>query len=319
MPSRGNRHISSSRSRTKRFVDRVDFDLYCCLCRRHRLIVVRFVTRVSQQAKLWVQVIRQLRNGVKLKASGVGESARKPIEYELTPYEMMMDDIRSRRYKLRQVMVDGVIPPRVKKDAHAVILEFIRSRPPLRKVFITFSFSFSLFVFASCAAPRIRHCNWSLVNFILFFQASERKLRPLARRISTPVELLMESIRQHDSKELRPTRCLMVDRTGESRREEVHQPIEFTCVAMTKREKGWKKEQGRFQIAQPSRLRPSGNHNGHRSKNPALAALHYSCRKGDSVVICLWRHCSCSRHIIARSSSSSHSIAQRGEEEDEGV
>ena len=67
----------------------------------------------------------------------------------------------------------------------------------------------------------------------------------------------MESIRQHDSKELRPTRCLMVDRTGESRREEVHQPIEFTCVAMTKREKGWKKEQGRFQIAQPSRLRPS--------------------------------------------------------------
>ena len=154
MPSRGNRHISSSRSRTKRFVDRVDFDLYCCLCRRHRLIVVRFVTRVSQQAKLWVQVIRQLRNGVKLKASGVGESARKPIEYELTPYEMMMDDIRSRRYKLRQVMVDGVIPPRVKKDAHAVILEFIRSRPPLRKVFITFSFSFSFLCLFLPRAPR---------------------------------------------------------------------------------------------------------------------------------------------------------------------
>lgn len=95
---------------------------YCVWCRR--------------QAKLWVQVIRQLRNGVKLKASGVGESVRKPIEYELTPYEMMMDDIRSRRYKLRQVMVDGTIPPRVKKDAHAVILEFIRSRPPLRKVYI---------------------------------------------------------------------------------------------------------------------------------------------------------------------------------------
>ena len=83
------------------------------------------------KAKLWVQVIRQLRNGVKLKKT---DSARKPIEYEMTPYEMMMDDIRSRRYKLRSVMVDGQIPPRVKKDAHAVILEFIRSRPPLRKV-----------------------------------------------------------------------------------------------------------------------------------------------------------------------------------------
>ena len=169
MPSRGNRHISSSRSRTKRFVDRVDFDLYCCLCRRHRLIVVRFVTRVSQQAKLWVQVIRQLRNGVKLKASGVGESARKPIEYELTPYEMMMDDIRSRRYKLRQVMVDGVIPPRVKKDAHAVILEFIRSRPPLRKVFITFSFFLFLFFVCFCLVRRATHSSLQLIPCQFYF------------------------------------------------------------------------------------------------------------------------------------------------------
>ncbi|EFX84487.1 hypothetical protein DAPPUDRAFT_99656 [Daphnia pulex] len=141
--------------------------------RRHRFVSE---IRRSTVQRPW-QVIRQLRNGVKLKSASGGESARKPYEYELTPYEMMMDDIRSRRYKLRQVMVDGTIPPRVKKDAHAVILEFIRSRPPLRK-------------------------------------ASERKLRPLARRVSTPVELLMESIRQHDSKELRPTRCLLVNRTG---------------------------------------------------------------------------------------------------------
>ena len=94
---------------------------------------------MSQQATSWVQVISQLRNGVKLKATGVGESARKPIEYKLTPYEMLMDDIRSGRNKLRQVMVDGT-PPRVKKDAPAVILEFIRCRPLLRKVFIPFSF-----------------------------------------------------------------------------------------------------------------------------------------------------------------------------------
>lgn len=57
-----------------------------------------------------------------------------PIEYELTPYEILMDDIRSRRYKLRQVMVDGELPPKVKRDAHELILDFIRGRPPLRKV-----------------------------------------------------------------------------------------------------------------------------------------------------------------------------------------
>jgi len=57
-----------------------------------------------------------------------------PIEYELTPYEILMDDIRSRRYTLNKVMVGGELPRRIKKDAHAIILEFIRSRPPLRRV-----------------------------------------------------------------------------------------------------------------------------------------------------------------------------------------
>lgn len=52
----------------------------------------------------------------------------------MTPYEILMDDIRSRRYKLNKIMVDGEIPQMVKKDAHNIILEFIRSRPPLRPV-----------------------------------------------------------------------------------------------------------------------------------------------------------------------------------------
>ncbi|XP_043220598.1 protein spire-like isoform X2 [Amphibalanus amphitrite] len=84
-----------------------------------------------QWGRLWVQIIGELRRGVKLKKV---ECTYTPTEFELTPYEMLMDDIRSRRFKLRKVMVDGDIPPRVKKDAHALILEFIRGRPPLKKV-----------------------------------------------------------------------------------------------------------------------------------------------------------------------------------------
>ena len=83
------------------------------------------------QARIWVQCIRDLRLGVKLKKT---HYTRTPVEYELTPYEILMDDIRSRRYSLKKVMVDGEIPPLVKKDAHDVILDFIRSRPPLRPV-----------------------------------------------------------------------------------------------------------------------------------------------------------------------------------------
>ncbi|XP_075952681.1 protein spire homolog 1 [Anarhichas minor] len=82
-------------------------------------------------ARFWVQVMRSLREGVKLKKVQDRQYNPLPIEYQLTPYEMLMDDIKSQRYKLRKVMINGNIPPRLKKSAHEVILEFIRSRPPL--------------------------------------------------------------------------------------------------------------------------------------------------------------------------------------------
>ncbi|XP_030746692.1 protein spire isoform X2 [Sitophilus oryzae] len=82
-------------------------------------------------AKFWVQVMGELRTGVKLKKVNYSKA---PIEYELTPYEILMKDIRNCRYNLRKIMVNGDIPNRVSKDAHAIILDFIRSRPPLKKV-----------------------------------------------------------------------------------------------------------------------------------------------------------------------------------------
>jgi spire-like protein len=87
------------------------------------------------QARFWVQVISELRRGVKLKkveanlgsrTSSRGQGNRS--DYKLTPYEILMDDIRERRYHLRKTP-----PTPSRKDAHAIILEFIRSRPPLKK------------------------------------------------------------------------------------------------------------------------------------------------------------------------------------------
>ncbi|XP_014034307.1 protein spire homolog 1 isoform X1 [Salmo salar] len=85
-------------------------------------------------AKFWMQVMGDLRNGVKLKKVQERQYSPLPIEFQLTPYEMLMDDIRFKRYKLRNVMLNGDIPPRLKKSAHDVILDFIRSRPPLNPV-----------------------------------------------------------------------------------------------------------------------------------------------------------------------------------------
>ncbi|XP_041495145.1 protein spire homolog 1 isoform X2 [Microtus oregoni] len=118
-------------------------------------------------ARFWVQVMRDLRNGVKLKKVQQRQYNPLPIEYQLTPYEMLMDDIRSKRYTLRKVMVNGDIPPRLRKSAHEIILDFIRSRPPLnpasaRKLKPT--------------PPRPR----SLHERILEEIKSERKLRPVS-------------------------------------------------------------------------------------------------------------------------------------------
>ena len=67
------------------------------------------------------------------------------------------------RYKLNKVKTaDGELPLKVKKDAHDIILDFIRSRPPLKP-------------------------------------ASRRKLAPL-RKYSTPQELLLTDIASENAK-----------------------------------------------------------------------------------------------------------------------
>uniref|UniRef100_A0A8D0FDA2 Spire type actin nucleation factor 2 n=1 Tax=Strix occidentalis caurina TaxID=311401 RepID=A0A8D0FDA2_STROC len=120
--------------------------------------------RNTDWARLWVQLMRELRHGVKLKKVQEKQFNPLPTEYQLTPFEMLMQDIRARNYKLRKVMVDGDIPPRVKKDAHELILDFIRSRPPLKQV--------------------------------------SRRLRPLPQKQRTLHEKILEEIRQE--RKLRP-------------------------------------------------------------------------------------------------------------------
>ncbi|XP_056596499.1 protein spire homolog 2 isoform X1 [Triplophysa dalaica] len=85
-------------------------------------------------ARLWVQLMKELRQGVKLKKADEQPFNPLPTEFSLTPFEMLMQDIRSRKYKLRKVVVDINIPTCVKQNAHELILDFIRSRPPLKPV-----------------------------------------------------------------------------------------------------------------------------------------------------------------------------------------
>jgi len=61
-------------------------------------IHVHVFTVCFHQARLWVQIMRQLRHGVRLKK--VEQTHLPPSEYELTPFEILLEDIRLGRYKL---------------------------------------------------------------------------------------------------------------------------------------------------------------------------------------------------------------------------
>ena len=57
-----------------------------------------------------MQVIHELRNGVKLrKVNYEINQHHRHIEYELTPFEILLDQIRSKRYHLRKVVVSELI------------------------------------------------------------------------------------------------------------------------------------------------------------------------------------------------------------------
>uniref|UniRef100_A0A3B4ZF79 Spire type actin nucleation factor 2 n=1 Tax=Stegastes partitus TaxID=144197 RepID=A0A3B4ZF79_9TELE len=117
-------------------------------------------------ARLWVQLMKELRQGVKLKKVQEQNFNPLPTEFSLTPFEMLMQDIRARNYQLRKVMVDGDIPTRVKRNAHELILDFIRSRPPLKPV-------------SERSLPPPPPQHQSLHDRVLAEIKQERKLRPV--------------------------------------------------------------------------------------------------------------------------------------------
>ncbi|KAM9808094.1 protein spire homolog 2 [Neosynchiropus ocellatus] len=124
-------------------------------------------------ARLWVGLMKELRQGVKLKKVQEQPFNPLPIEFSLTPFEMLMQDIRSRKYQLRKVMVNGEIPTRVKRNAHELMLDFIRSRPPLKPA-------------AERCLPPPPPQQPSLHDRVLAEIKMERKLRPVDPPSSRP-------------------------------------------------------------------------------------------------------------------------------------
>lgn len=117
----------------------------------------------KKKAKLWSQLISELRKGIKLrkveqsaddddeedddelvtnngKGRATAGTSTSPIKSSVTrrrrkkdPFESLLEQIRARRYNLKKVSLDQSIGAAIKKDARDLILDFIRSRPPLKK------------------------------------------------------------------------------------------------------------------------------------------------------------------------------------------
>uniref|UniRef100_A0A3B4ZWW5 Spire type actin nucleation factor 2 n=1 Tax=Stegastes partitus TaxID=144197 RepID=A0A3B4ZWW5_9TELE len=142
-------------------------------------------------ARLWVQLMKELRQGVKLKKVQEQNFNPLPTEFSLTPFEMLMQDIRARNYQLRKVMVDGDIPTRVKRNAHELILDFIRSRPPLKPV-------------SERSLPPPPPQHQSLHDRVLAEIKQERKLRPVDPPSTCPCNVKSTSCIDLSVADLRP-------------------------------------------------------------------------------------------------------------------
>merc|ERR1719341_230917 len=80
----------------------------------------------QEWAGIFNDVMSELRHGIKLKAV---DYSRTPTEFSMTPYEMLMYDIKSKKAVLKPP-----VPVHVERAARDHILDFIRSRPPLKPV-----------------------------------------------------------------------------------------------------------------------------------------------------------------------------------------
>eukprot|EP00092_Neocalanus_flemingeri_P010992 GFUD01011835.1.p1 GENE.GFUD01011835.1~~GFUD01011835.1.p1 ORF type:complete len:612 (+),score=117.57 GFUD01011835.1:56-1891(+) len=76
-------------------------------------------------AGIFNQVMGELRSGIKLRKV---DFSRTPTEFSMTPYEMLMDEVQSKKVVLKK----PVFPVHVEKAARDQILDFIRSRPTLK-------------------------------------------------------------------------------------------------------------------------------------------------------------------------------------------
>ncbi|KAE8574618.1 hypothetical protein XENTR_v10003508 [Xenopus tropicalis] len=76
---------------------------------------------------LWSNVIKELRLGIRLRNSKDRSYVGLPAEYELTPYELLMNDIRAKRYTLREVKESQ--KRKMSESVENFIMDFIRLQP----------------------------------------------------------------------------------------------------------------------------------------------------------------------------------------------
>ncbi|KAM8919565.1 protein spire homolog 1-like [Pelodytes ibericus] len=76
---------------------------------------------------LWRHVIGELRVGIRLSNAKERSYVRLPIEYKLSPHELLMKDIRCRRYTLRKVK--DCEKNKINLTPDNFIVDFIRSQP----------------------------------------------------------------------------------------------------------------------------------------------------------------------------------------------
>ncbi|XP_039355696.1 protein spire homolog 1-like isoform X1 [Mauremys reevesii] len=161
------------------------------------------------QASLWHDVIRELQNGVRLrKAMEQPQRTVPPKEYARSPYELLAEDIRRKRYTLRKVKINS------EQNCKSSEGNTVASQLPLKPVSDLFS--------CDGMNRRIPELAEAIVTYPILKsgKASERKLKENSPKAPSLHDLLMMEIKQ--PQKLRPS---STEKNGSSHKDTFVMPM----------------------------------------------------------------------------------------------
>ncbi|CAB1323309.1 unnamed protein product [Coregonus sp. 'balchen'] len=184
------------------FVETLELQTFLIKIRNAKEMLKKIKGEDPQEDRAEIDALKRTDWGVKLKKVQEHEFDPLPTEFSLTPFEMLMQDIRTRKFQLRKVMEDGDIPtrasernlpppPQEQQSLHERILAEIKQERKLKPFSVCVLFHSPAFGSLPCLAPTFP-CDFKSTSCIDLSVSELRSQPPSRPRVLLKAPTLQE-------------------------------------------------------------------------------------------------------------------------------